>query len=130
MSIDSWRSAGKTEPCHLLDTHALNHLFQKGKLPRKYTSHGGGRAFYVYARRSQGVDDPQICYEINHVGGVGTTRHPARNVRFAPIEQLVSSAFGQISQCFAEAFFSNSAANSASSGRWILKILSGSPPSS
>jgi integrase len=53
-------------------THALNHLFQKGKLLRKYTSHGGGRAFYVYARRSQGADDPQICYEINHVGGVGT----------------------------------------------------------
>jgi len=52
-------------------------------LTRKYTSHGAGRAFYVYARRCQGADDPQICYEINHTGGVGTLEQvyalPARH---------------------------------------------------
>lgn len=65
------KAAGKTVSAGAL-TKSLDRLFQKGKLPRKYTSHGAGRAFYVYARRSQGADDPQICYEINHTGGVGT----------------------------------------------------------
>jgi len=41
-------------------------------LTRKYTSHGAGRAFYVLARRCQGAGDPEIAYEINHTGGVGT----------------------------------------------------------
>ncbi len=53
-------------------TKALDRLYDQGTLKRKYTSHGAGRAFYVYVRRSQGADDPQICYEINHTGGVGT----------------------------------------------------------
>lgn len=41
-------------------------------LAKKYTSHGAGRAFYVYVRRSQGIEDAQIAYEINHTGGVTT----------------------------------------------------------
>ncbi|MGA2660236.1 MAG: hypothetical protein ABSH34_22285 [Verrucomicrobiota bacterium] len=40
-------------------------------LKKKFTSHGA-RAFYVLVRRSQGATDPQIAYEINHVGGVAT----------------------------------------------------------
>jgi hypothetical protein len=53
-------------------TKSLDRLFKTGKLPRKYTSHGAGRAFYVYARRCQGASDTEIAYEINHTGGVGT----------------------------------------------------------
>jgi hypothetical protein len=30
------------------------------------------RAFYVWIRRSQGIPDTQIAWEINHVGGVST----------------------------------------------------------
>jgi hypothetical protein len=45
---------------------------KKPHLTRKYTSHGAGRAFYVLVRRSQGVSDPQIAYELNQIGGVGT----------------------------------------------------------
>jgi hypothetical protein len=70
-------------------TKALNRLYQvyatfrksenepkkfpeKAYLTRKYTSHGAGRAFYIYARRCQGALDTEICYEVNHTGGVGT----------------------------------------------------------
>lgn len=64
-------------------TKSLGRLFEKKKLPRKYTSHGGGRAFYIYARRCQGAQDAEICYEINHTGGVGTLEQvyglPARH---------------------------------------------------
>jgi hypothetical protein len=45
---------------------------KKPYLTRKYTSHGAGRAFYVLVRRSQGASDPQIAYELNQIGGVGT----------------------------------------------------------
>jgi hypothetical protein len=41
-------------------------------LARKYTSHGVGRAFYVLMRRSQGIQDRQIAYELNQIGGVST----------------------------------------------------------
>jgi integrase len=52
-------------------TKALNHLFAKGDLKKKFISHGL-RAFYVLVRRSHGIGDPQIAWEINHIGGVGT----------------------------------------------------------
>ena len=41
-------------------------------LTKKYTSHGAGRAFYVLVRRSQGIEDAQIAYELNQTGGVAT----------------------------------------------------------
>jgi len=53
-------------------TKGLDRLFRKKVLPKKYTSHGAGRAFFIYARRCQGATDPEICYEVNHTGGVGT----------------------------------------------------------
>lgn len=41
-------------------------------LTKKYTSHGAGRAFYVLVRRSHGISDAQIAFELNQTGGVGT----------------------------------------------------------
>jgi hypothetical protein len=52
-------------------TKALDRLFKTGDLKKKFTSQGL-RAFYVLVRRSHGVGDSQIAWEINHVGGVGT----------------------------------------------------------
>jgi hypothetical protein len=52
-------------------TAALRALFKSKKLKKQFTSHGM-RAFYVLARRSHGISDSQIAWEINHVGGVGT----------------------------------------------------------
>jgi len=52
-------------------TKALARLRREGQLDRKITSHGM-RAFYVLVRRSQGISDSQIAWEINHVGGVHT----------------------------------------------------------
>jgi len=52
-------------------TKSLERLHQEGKLKRKITSHGM-RAYYVLVRRSHGIGDPQIAWEINHTGGVGT----------------------------------------------------------
>ncbi len=49
----------------------LEWLHQKGLLKKKITSRGM-RAFYVLVCRSHGVNDPQIAWEINHVGGVVT----------------------------------------------------------
>lgn len=52
-------------------TKSLERLRKEGKLKRKIISHGM-RAFYVLVRRSHGISDPQIAWEINHTGGVGT----------------------------------------------------------
>lgn len=52
-------------------TNALRFLFRGGKVPKQIKSHGM-RAFYVWVRRSQGISDTQIAWEINHVGGVST----------------------------------------------------------
>ena len=52
-------------------TKALERLYKAKKLKRKITSHGM-RAFFVLVRRSHGVIDSQIAWEINHVGGVHT----------------------------------------------------------
>lgn len=45
--------------------HALRRLLKAGKLKRKLTSHGM-RAFYVLVRRSQGIKDETIAFEIGH----------------------------------------------------------------
>mgnify|MGYP001317676502 CR=1 FL=1 len=66
------RNVGEDQPvykCAL--TRALDRLFKEKKLKRKFTSHGM-RAFYVLVRRSQGIGDAHIAWEINHVGGVTT----------------------------------------------------------
>jgi len=52
-------------------TKALHRLFKDKAIPKKLTSHGL-RAFYVLVRRSNGIADSQIAWEINHVGGVAT----------------------------------------------------------
>lgn len=52
-------------------THALDRLLEKKLVARKFTSHGM-RAYYVLVRRSNGISDTQIAWEINHVGGVST----------------------------------------------------------
>jgi integrase len=52
-------------------TQALHRLFKDKTIPKKFTSHGL-RAFYVLVRRSNGISDSQIAWEINHVGGVAT----------------------------------------------------------
>jgi len=52
-------------------TASLRGLFLSKKLKKQFTSHGM-RAFYVLVRRSHGISDTQIAWEINHVGGVGT----------------------------------------------------------
>jgi len=56
--------------------HELQDLFlesdkSKPHLDKQLTSHGA-RSFYVWARRSQGVSDSQIAFELNQVGGVKT----------------------------------------------------------
>lgn len=48
-------------------THRLDELWEKKLTRKKFTSHGG-RAFYVLVRRSQGAQDSQIAWEINHKG--------------------------------------------------------------
>lgn len=50
--------------------HSLRRLHKQGE-GKKYTSHGM-RAFYVTVRRSHGVTDSQIAFEIGHTSG-GTT---------------------------------------------------------
>ena len=52
-------------------TQTLQRLFARKKLKKKFISHGM-RAFYVLVRRSNGVSDSQIAWEINHIGGVTT----------------------------------------------------------
>lgn len=52
-------------------THGLTRLYREKAIARKLTSHGL-RAFYVLVRRSNGISDTQIAWEINHIGGVGT----------------------------------------------------------
>jgi integrase len=75
------RSEGKKPVSKGALTASLRRLFkasQRKKRPqgipkfkKRFTSHGM-RAFYVYIRRSQGISDAQIAWEINHVGGVAT----------------------------------------------------------
>ncbi len=48
---------------------ALGRLFKSGKIKRKLTSHGAGRAFYVLVRRSHGISDAQIASELGHTSG-------------------------------------------------------------
>jgi len=57
-------------------TNKLRDLFQekdknKPHLTKQFTSHGA-RSFYVWARRSQGISDSQIAFELNQIGGVKT----------------------------------------------------------
>jgi len=49
--------------------HRLDRLHKAGRIKRKLTSHGGGRAFYVLIRRSQGIKDEVIAFEIGHTSG-------------------------------------------------------------
>jgi integrase len=61
----SYRNEGKC-----VDICALGQSLRqkRGKLGRKITSHGL-RAFYVTIRRSHGIPDIQIAYEIGHTSG-------------------------------------------------------------
>lgn len=52
-------------------TSLLDRLFERGILERKYISHGG-RAYYVLVRRSWGIQDTQIAFELHQIGGVKT----------------------------------------------------------
>ena len=52
-------------------TRSLDRLFETKALKKKFISHGM-RAFYVLVRRSHGISDTQIAWEINHTGGVAT----------------------------------------------------------
>jgi len=52
-------------------TKALARLHKTKLVKKKITSHGL-RAFYVMVRRSNGISDSQIAWEINHIGGVST----------------------------------------------------------
>ncbi len=52
-------------------THALDRLFELGKITRKITTHGG-RGYYVMQRRSWAVPDSVIAREIHHKGDLGT----------------------------------------------------------
>lgn len=66
-----WLLPGRSKVRHVTPsalTQALDRLWQGGKVPRKYTSHGM-RAFYVLVRRSHGIPDAQIANEINHSSG-------------------------------------------------------------
>ncbi len=54
-------------------TTLLDRLWEREVLPRKYTSHGG-RAFYVLVRRSWGIEDSQIAFELHQIGGIETLR--------------------------------------------------------
>jgi hypothetical protein len=45
---------------------ALRRLLKKGVLKRKLIPHGTGRAFYVLVRRSHGVSDEKIAFELGH----------------------------------------------------------------
>ena len=62
-------SQSKLTTCAL--THGLTRLYREQAIARKLTSHGL-RAFYVLVRRSNGILDTQIAWEVNHIGGVGT----------------------------------------------------------
>ena len=57
----------------MVDKSALAHALVRirPQLPRKITSHGA-RAFYVTVRRSHGVMDSQIAWEIGHTSGGAT----------------------------------------------------------
>ena len=58
------------DPTMPVGSEALAHAL--GKLPgKKVTSHGG-RAFYVTVRRSWGIPDSQIAFEIGHTSGGST----------------------------------------------------------
>ena len=46
-------------------TKCLERLFQLGRIPRKLTAHGG-RGYYVLVRRSWGIGDDRIRWEIGH----------------------------------------------------------------
>ena len=52
-------------------TKLLAKLHEAGRIPRKITSHGM-RGFFVLVRRSWGIGDSQIAWEINQIGGVQT----------------------------------------------------------
>ncbi len=71
-----WRSKLQT-PCgpkwFNVSKDALSHaLFKKRKeIGRKITSHGM-RAFFVLVRRSHGISDSQIAYELGHTTGGST----------------------------------------------------------
>jgi hypothetical protein len=54
-------------------TTLLDRLWERELLPRKYISHGG-RAYYVLVRRSWGIGDSQIAFELHQVGGIETLR--------------------------------------------------------
>ena len=54
-------------------THRLRLLFKTGKLPRLLSSHGM-RAFFVLIRRSQGIADEQIAFELGHSSNGATIR--------------------------------------------------------
>ncbi len=51
-------------------TKALARLHRTKRVKKKITSHGL-RAWYVLVRRSNGISETQIAWEINHLGGVG-----------------------------------------------------------
>ncbi len=59
--------------CGMIDKGALGHallrLHEQGKIKRKLTPHGAGRAFYVLIRRSQGIRDEVIAIELGHTSG-------------------------------------------------------------
>jgi hypothetical protein len=65
------KTAQAVDECSL--TRRLELLFKNGILTRKFTSHGC-RAYYVTARRSWGIPDSQIAWELNQIGGLDTLR--------------------------------------------------------
>ena len=68
-----WFFPSPREPGAVVDKSALAHALVRirPRLGRKITSHGL-RAFYVTVRRSHGVSDPQIAWEIGHTSGGAT----------------------------------------------------------
>ena len=70
----SWFFPGhKLEENQSVDKGALAHALRRlsGKMGKKLTSHGC-RAFYVTVRRSHGMTDSQIAFEIGHTSGGAT----------------------------------------------------------
>lgn len=72
-AMSPWFFPGPQDPTKPVGLTALAHALLRvcKKLGRKVTSHGF-RAFYVTVRRSHGISDVQIAFEIGHTTG-GTT---------------------------------------------------------
>jgi len=68
-----WFFPSPRNPGHAVSKRALSHALKRirPKLGRKITSHGF-RAFYVTVRRSHGIMDSQIAWEIGHTSGGAT----------------------------------------------------------